>query len=510
MSAIACLGVLVISSFSTTDAHARSRHGRHHNRIGHHVYAPPPASLVVDANSGRTLYGNNENQLRHPASLTKVMTLYLLFEQLKKGKVRMNDEIDISAHAASMSPSKLGLLPGSSISVENAIKAIVTKSANDVAVAVAEHLGGTEKRFAAMMTAKARALGMRRTHYENASGLPNNNQITTARDLVTLGRAIHDRFPTYYGYFSLREFHYAGMAMRNHNHLLGQVDGMDGIKTGFTSASGFNLLTSVKRGNRRIFAVVMGGRTAGARDRTMTELVRKNIDRAATTRTAALLSEETISDNGSDMDVLADNEQDSPAPEVSAAEPKRPVVEPLRPSIAQTNTVPRSTNVVAHNDTTASIPARTAETSASTEKRRDRITAGVMTNPTTPTTTPNGTMRWVSGPTQAQNAPAHTSSSAPAPQAKRDDTTGARPAFAKGMMIQVGVSDEMSKAQALLSRAKAKGNHKLAQAKPFTEKVQKGNETLYRARFAMASEQDAEAACRALKRSGVSCFSTRN
>jgi len=505
---MACVGVLLIGSLSTTEAHARARHRHHRNHIGHQIYAPPPASLVVDGNSGRTLFSNNENQLRHPASLTKVMTLYLLFEQLKNGKVHMNDDIDISSHAASMSPSKLGLSPGSSISVEDAIKAIVTKSANDIAVAVAEHLGGTEQHFAVMMTAKARALGMKRTHYANASGLPNEHQITTARDLITLARAIHDRFPNYYTYFSLREFHYAGMAMRNHNHLLGQVDGMDGIKTGFTSASGFNLLTSVKRGNRRIYAVVIGGRTAGSRDHTMVELVRKNIDRAATTRTAALIDEDHPAQDDGAEDVVADNDDVAQAPEITSPEPVKP--EPIKaapPHVAAAPAVmPKSTFA---DDRTASIPSRPqmAQTTAvSSEKRTDRITAGVMTNPSTPTTTPNGAMRWVSGPQSASVA--HTQ--AQPSKTAHETPQSARPAFAKGTMIQVGVSDEISKAQALLSRAKAKGSHKLAQAKPFTEKVQKGSETLYRARFAMASEQDAEAACRALKRSGVSCFSTRN
>jgi D-alanyl-D-alanine carboxypeptidase len=504
-SAFACIGVLLLGSFSASDAHARARHHRHsrgHNRIGHQIYAPPPAALVVDANSGRTLSANNENQLRHPASLTKVMTLYLLYEQIQKGKVRLNDEITISSHAASMSPSKLGLDPGDTIRVEDAIKAIVTKSANDIAVAVAEHVGGTEKHFAAMMTAKAHALGMSRTHYENASGLPNDNQITTAHDLVRLARAIHDRFPRFYAYFSLREFHYAGVSMRNHNHLLGQVEGMDGIKTGFTSASGFNLLTSVKRGNRRIYAVVMGGRSAGSRDRTMVELVRKTIDRAATVRTAALLTEDNAMDDNGGTELLADNESDTPAPRISTpvAAPVATTPPPVRAHAPAAQPAPIQLRTAASNvpqeDRTASIPQQTAPAI----KRTDRITAGVMTNPSMTTTTPSGTLRWVAGPAHA--------SASDAPSAR--ETSSSRPAFAKGMMIQVGVSDEMSKAQALLNRAKEKGRHKLAAAKPFTEKVQKGGETLYRARFAMASESDAEAACKALKRSGVSCFSTRN
>ncbi len=191
----------------------------------------------------------------------------------------------------SQSPSKLGLKAGSSIRVEDAIRALVTKSANDAAVVVAETLGGDEPQFARMMTRKARALGMNATLYRNASGLPNPEQITTARDQSLLGRAIQDRYPKYYRYFSTPSFTYRGHAMRNHNRLLGNVEGVDGIKTGYVAASGFNLVTSVRRGNRHLVAVVLGGRTGGLRDARMRELIAEHITVASTRRTVAAIAE---------------------------------------------------------------------------------------------------------------------------------------------------------------------------------------------------------------------------
>ena len=229
---------------------------------------------------------------RHPASVTKVMTLYLLFEQLEKGHLRLDSPLMISPHAAAQAPSKLGLQPGETIEVEHAIKAVVTKSANDIAVAIAENVGGDEDSFARMMTSKAHALGMNSTHFANASGLPNSEQITTAHDLAVLGRAIQDRFPHYYRYFSTHTFAYRGAVMQNHNHLLGRVEGMDGIKTGYTAASGFNLLTSVRRGGHHIVAVVLGGASAGARDRYMASLIEDHIDDGAGVRTAAAITED--------------------------------------------------------------------------------------------------------------------------------------------------------------------------------------------------------------------------
>ncbi len=244
-------------------------------------YSPPSASVVIDGNTGSVLQALNPDALCHPASLTKIMTLYVLFEQLEAGKVRLDTPLKVSVHASEQAPTKLGLKPGGTITVEDAIKAMITRSANDVAVAVAENLGGDEDQFAKIMTQKAGSLGMIRTTYVNASGLPDNNQITTARDQAVLGRAIQERFPRYYKYFSITEFNYHGHAIQNHNHLLGSVEGVDGIKTGFTRASGFNLVTSVRRNGHYLIAVVLGGRTSAQRDAHMRELISSNIKLAS-------------------------------------------------------------------------------------------------------------------------------------------------------------------------------------------------------------------------------------
>jgi D-alanyl-D-alanine carboxypeptidase len=255
-------------------------------------YNPPYAAMVVDVNSGRVLHAENADAPRHPASVTKVMTLYLVFEQIEKGRLTTSTPLTVSANASRQAPSKLGLRPGETIEVEDAIKALVTKSANDVAVVVAENLGGSEEAFAEMMTRKARALGMTNTVYRNASGLPNPEQTTTARDLTILGRAIQDRFPAQYRYFQTRVFHHASGSYRNHNKLLGRVEGVDGIKTGFTRASGFNLLTSARTEDRHIVGAVLGGKSGASRDKIMAGLVNQTLPRAyAGGRTTPVVAE---------------------------------------------------------------------------------------------------------------------------------------------------------------------------------------------------------------------------
>lgn len=252
------------------------------------LVAPSPASanpkyagIVIDANTGKTLYGYRADNQRYPASLTKIMTVYMMFEAMEQGKLRPNTPIRMSRHAASMVPSKLGIRVGGTITAEAAIKALITKSANDVAAAVAEHLGGTESEFAQMMTRKARQLGMSSTTFRNASGLPNSRQVTTARDMARLGIAIQEHFPQRYKMFSTRSFTYAGATHRNHNRLLGRVRGVDGIKTGYIRASGFNLVTSVNHNGRSIVAVVMGGRTGASRNAQMEKLVAQYLPKAS-------------------------------------------------------------------------------------------------------------------------------------------------------------------------------------------------------------------------------------
>jgi D-alanyl-D-alanine carboxypeptidase len=239
------------------------------------------ASIVIDYDTGRVLHETNADTRNYPASLVKMMTLYMAFEALDRGALKLNQRLKVSRRAAGMPASKLGLKYGEQITVKNAILALVTKSANDAAVVVAEALGGKETKFARMMTAKARELGMKRTTFRNASGLPNRRQMSTARDMATLARALIRDFPKKYRYFSTKQFIYKGRKHRNHNRLLKSYSGADGIKTGYIRASGFNLAASVKRNGRRLIAVVFGGKTPRSRDRHMTKLLDRGFAKLA-------------------------------------------------------------------------------------------------------------------------------------------------------------------------------------------------------------------------------------
>ena len=275
------MSVLAVSSDSS-DARSRRKHVDSSETST--IEKPSATSRAIPTSwwtaiRAPILHASNPDALRHPASLTKIMTLYLLFEQLEAGKLKLDSSLEVSEHAAIQSPTKLGLRNGSTIRVEDAIKGIVTRSANDAAVVVAENIAGDEETFARLMTRKAQALGMAHTVYRNASGLPADEQVTTARDQALLGRTIQERFPRYYKYFSTRVFEYHGEAIGNHNHLLGSLEGVDGIKTGYISASGFNIVTSVHRDNRYLVAVVFGGSSAGSRDERMRELIHDHIAR---------------------------------------------------------------------------------------------------------------------------------------------------------------------------------------------------------------------------------------
>jgi D-alanyl-D-alanine carboxypeptidase len=239
------------------------------------------ASLILDANTGAVLHDDEGDALRHPASLTKMMTLYLTFETLETGRLKMSDKISISEAAASVAPSKLELEPGDEIAVSDAIRALITKSANDIAVALSERIGGTEANFVRLMNARARDIGMAKTHFENASGLPNDDQVTTAHDMATLALHLQDDYPAYYPLFATREFTYQGKTYRNHNTMLNNFAGIDGIKTGYTRASGFNLVTSVRRSGRHLVGVVFGGDSAASRNGEMRVLLTRMLTRAS-------------------------------------------------------------------------------------------------------------------------------------------------------------------------------------------------------------------------------------
>ena len=265
--------VLAVALPSAASARRHHAHHAHHARHTAHPYVPPYAAIIVDAGSGHVIEASAPDRSCYPASLTKVMTLYLLLDALEQGKLTLHSELPVSAHAAAQAPSKLGLRPGERLGVEDLILALVTKSANDAAVVAGEALGGTEPQFAAMMTRKARELGMRSTTYRNASGLPNSGQVTTPRDQAILARAmIHDH-ARYYRYFATRDFDFHGQIIANHNRVTLHYPGADGMKTGFIGASGFNLITSAVRDGHRLVGVVFGGRTAAWRDHRMEQLL---------------------------------------------------------------------------------------------------------------------------------------------------------------------------------------------------------------------------------------------
>lgn len=518
---------------------AEARHSHHHHRHAathaaawhheellshHHGWASARgtniAAIVVDGNTGRTLYARNENELRYPASITKVMTLYLLFEALDRGTLKLDSQIRISAHAAGQKPTKLGLRPGQTIAVEDAIKAAVTRSANDIAVAIAETIAGDEDSFARLMTAKAHALGMTSTHFANASGLPDPEQLTTAHDLALLGRAIEDHFPRYYRYFATRTFYYHGAAIANHNHLLGRIEGMDGIKTGYTNASGFNLLTSVKRGGHYIVAVVLGGASAGARDKIMADLIEDEIGNGAAMRTAAAIAVPPLP---------AQSVQEVPRHTEAAESSERRDSHPqeLPPKIGLR--VPQPGN--GEGSSVFIDPIRLASLNASVPPQKPRP-AFISGN------ADGGSANWRGanldgstsrGASQGREQATATPSAIPAPvksalvppekiappseRAERNarDAAAGRPLAAQaGWMVQIGATTTIEKADELLARAKTQGPQALTRAAAFTEKIQKGGETYYRARFAGLEEESAELVCKSLKRSGFSCFATRN
>src|SRR5690349_4114591 len=368
---VCALGLITFTTtilISSESAEARRYKHRRHHHVVRESYSPQFSSIIVDGNSGAVLSSNNPDGIRRPASLTKIMTLYLLVERLDAGKMKLDTEMEVSEHASEQAPTKLGLKPGQTLKVEDAIKGLVTRSANDAAVVIAEAIAGDEDEFAKLMTRKARALGMSKTTYRNASGLPNDEQLTTARDQATLGRAIQDRYPRYYRYFATSVFVYRGHSIRNHNRLLGNVEGVDGIKTGYTRASGFNLVTSMRRGNRHLVGVVLGGRSGGSRDATMRNLLAENLEKGATKRTVAAITERNPADGAVDV---ADAETASRPAETAQFAAAEPAATPVTRSIA-----PAKPSLMAAAAAALPPPATKAEQQAKPEPAP--LTSGVI------------------------------------------------------------------------------------------------------------------------------------
>ena len=535
--------IVALLALTSDPADARRRSKRSHGRLASisSSYKPPDAAIVVDAKNGGVLHAANPDAPRHPASLTKIMTLYLLFERLESGKIALETQMPVSEEASSQAPTKLGLKPGDTLKVEDAIKGLVTKSANDAAVVVAEALAGSEEEFARAMTRKARALGMKNTTYRNANGLPNDEQITSARDQALLGIAIQERFPKSYRYFSTPSFVYRGNAMRNHNRLLGKVEGVDGIKTGFTRDSGFNLTTSVKRGPRHIVAVVLGGRSGASRDARMRDLIETHIAQASTKPPAALVAEaakpepapiqavkppQLASADSAQVSVIPPRANEAPAPIVPGS--NAPIT-PVKVKTVTVKLVPPK-NAVTNIATASVMPTPIAKPEAThatafaaptpDEALAETLAAAAPIETTAPSASPPSSAR--SGVVAKLAAVAVAAKEAAVPAAKAEPAkviasakveehyaSAPRHTTRGGWAIQVGAYEDESEAKQKISAAKTKITGVLQKAEAYIERTVKGAKTYYRARFAGFDRDQAEAACKRLKREDVTCMALK-
>jgi D-alanyl-D-alanine carboxypeptidase len=401
------------------------------------------ASIVVDMNTGTILHSEAAEQPRPPASLTKMMTLYVLFGYLRAGKIKPDSELVVTSHAASQAPTKLGLKPGAKIKVTDAAKALVTQSANDVAATIAENLGGTEENFARLMTETGRRIGMTNTVFRNASGLPNDEQTSTARDMAILSaHLIHD-YPEYYTVFETRYFTFKGRKYRNHNKLLFGYKGTDGIKTGYTRASGFNLAASAHRGNKHLLAVVLGGRTGSQRDAATRALLDKHFAKASETKPT---------------------DEQRVASFVGAPPPPLPAIKKPDLTLASMAPAPAPAASPAEGDIDPAPVAAPA-----------------------PAPQPQPVLAALTSPSPAPK---------PATQSARVD--GA-------YNVQVGAFTSQAEAENRLGMVQQRALDVLKGHLPFTASFMKGDQEWYRARFAGFSQDDAEAACAALKKLSLDC-----
>lgn len=487
---------------------------------------PRYAGIVIDAESHDVLYAENADDRRYPASLTKMMTLYLLFESLEDRRFSLSQTFGVSRTAAAMPATKLWLKAGDDLRVETAIEALVVRSANDVAVVVAEALGGSETRFAQLMTDKARDLGMRNTTFRNASGLPDNRQVTTARDMAMLSRRLMLDFPQFYHYFSLQSFTWRGKTVRGHNRLLASYPGADGLKTGFIRASGFNVATSAMRGNRRILSVVMGGYTSSSRDKHMADLLDRGFMRASLMDGRGWLANTRIAQERLAVPESAPMTAPlMPARQVLAANSSRQNV----PAQASRRVAPSSAEVVSQPSTFASsghaarveqeiMPATAVASREPTpigvEVARTRTVANA---PVVEELTPWGGVNARTAPAveDVASAPREMMASvepvaapAPGPVVRRSISADpVAPAVSRAAAggewgVQVGAFSSADSARSLAVRA--------AQAAEIAETQvdvpQVAGASVYRARLIDMGEGQARSACQRLQATGIDCM----
>lgn len=525
------------------------------------------AALVVDVNSGKVLESAAADEPRYPASLTKMMTLYMTFELIEKGRLSYDSKIKISQEAANAAPSKLDLDPGEQIRVIDAVKALVTKSANDVAVALAEYIAGSEANFARLMTEKARAIGMSKTTFKNASGLPDNEQTTTARDMVTLALRLIDDFPEHYRHFSTRSFSYNGSTYRNHNTLMLGMRGSDGIKTGYTRASGFNLVSSVRQDGKHVVGAVFGGSSAASRNAEMRVLLTRALAKASTTKTRKPMlvaaPRPAVRPKASVVATASPRLQPAapaatPAPTAPIAAPSRtePAAEPPptapsptaatpepRIEVAQVRRVmvaPRERRLASAEQGAATAPAsRTSEPprvdpapasapETTPQPRADdnpRLAFAGAGRPLAPGRPPSTLDDQVAlllardgapaaappqplAPTAAMRTPpaADQQRNPPPAYATRTVAAASTNISAGSFLIQVGAYASQSEAERQVAFVRTKAASLLEGHAAETPRVEKGNRAFYRARFAGFNSGKAAEACLELRRRALDCF----
>ncbi|SKA33515.1 D-alanyl-D-alanine carboxypeptidase [Consotaella salsifontis] len=469
------------------------------------------SAFIIDVNTGKVLYSEDADEQRYPASLTKMMTLYLTFSAMRSGRINWQTEMPVSSYAAGRPPSKLGLKPGSTLSVEDAVYSLVTRSANDAAVVLGEYIGGSESAFAEMMTAKARQLGMRNTVFKNANGLPNSGQHTTARDMATLGIALRAHFPDYYKVFSTRSYTYRGQKIGNHNRVLGRIDGADGIKTGYINASGFNLVTSVLKDGKSVVGVVMGGPSTRSRDDEMVKLINKYLPQASSGGRGPLVASYTPSAGVAAVALP----RTGPVPTTRfAAKSPEPRAEERQLTIEQRIAMAYEEEQVSRS--AAPVPSERPLLSREALRRALITPARAQPRP-----------QPMALPTAVGYAPAPKSSGLPVPPAAipggRDldpRTTGsvasAAPASADAAptspwVVQIAAVPDRQGAMNMLAEAKRQVGGALAHAEPFAESTVSRSQVVYRARFAGFQTKDqAWDACSALKKHSYACYAVAN
>jgi D-alanyl-D-alanine carboxypeptidase len=482
---------------------------------------PKAASIVIDANTGAVLHNRAGDERVYPASLTKMMTLYLTFELIELGRLDYDSKIKMTEEGAAAAPSKLDLEPGEELTVLNAIKALVTKSANDVAIALAQHIGGTEANFAQLMTRKAREIGMANTTFRNASGLPDPEQVTTARDMVTLGLRLQDDFPRHYRLFATRSFTYGGKNYRNHNTLLARYRGTDGIKTGYTRASGFNLVSSVRRDGKHVVAAVFGGDTARERNAKMQSLLNTALAKASTnvTRKPALIARAPQPSLASPPRRVAEA---PPAPE-----PPPPVAPPSARerdtsiAVARVRPVRIGTETraqrAAHSEFAPAAaqpvfavagaggsapPARGPRAGSEAFPRFVPDTGTLQGGPGLPPSTLQAQAEQLEG---GRMAPAPHPVAALAPEAPRAPAKRSRPSRGP-FEIQIGAFGDSVEAERRMAAARQRAGGMLDSYQAVAVPVQSGASKLYRARFRGFEATAANDTCSRLRRMQIDCF----